>query len=115
MDQTFDLEAWKARMTTCVQILEGSSVLGGSEVWKFLDYSSVLGCSLLRRTKSWKGVHNPGSIRAASSVAISAGQQVRPESLATAYHSKMYGGLYYDSPLNLLYRTDLAGARLAWC
>jgi hypothetical protein len=36
MNQTFDLEAWKARMTTCVQILEGSSVPGDFEVWKLL-------------------------------------------------------------------------------
>ena len=58
MNQTFDLEAWKARMTTCVQILEGSSVPGDFEVWKLLDYSSVLGCPLPRRTKSREGVLN---------------------------------------------------------
>ena len=43
MNQTFDLEAWKARMTTCIQILEGSSVPG---------------CPLPRRTKSRKSVLN---------------------------------------------------------
>jgi len=57
MDQTFDLEAWKARMTTCVQILEGSSVPGDFEAWKLLD-SSVSDCPLWRRTKSRKGVLN---------------------------------------------------------
>ena len=58
MNQNFDLEAWKARMTRCVQILEGSSVLGDFEVWKLLDYSSVPGCPLPRRTKSREGVLN---------------------------------------------------------
>jgi hypothetical protein len=58
MNQTFDLEAWKARMTTCVQILEGSSAPDGFEVWKLLDYSSVPGSPLPRRTKSRKGVLN---------------------------------------------------------
>ena len=42
------------------------------------------------------------------------GLQFLPESLGMAYHSKVYRALYCDSPLNLLYRTDLAGARLAW-
>jgi hypothetical protein len=55
MNQTFDLEAWKARMTTCVQILEGAP--GDFGAWKLLD-SSVSGCPLLRRTKSRKGVLN---------------------------------------------------------
>ena len=45
-------------MTTCVQILEGSSVPGDFEVWKLLDYSSVSGCPLPRRTKSREGVLN---------------------------------------------------------
>jgi hypothetical protein len=58
MNQTFDLEAWKARMTTCVQILEGGGVPGGFEVWKLLDYSSVPGCPLPRCTKSREGVPN---------------------------------------------------------
>jgi hypothetical protein len=58
MNQTFDLEAWKVRMTTCVQVLEGSSVPGDFEVWKLLDYSSVSGCPLPRRTKSREGVLN---------------------------------------------------------
>src|SRR2546423_3205214 len=58
MNQAFELEAWKAHMTRWVQILEGSSVPDGFEVWKLLDYSSVSGCPLPRRTKSRKGVLN---------------------------------------------------------
>jgi hypothetical protein len=57
MNQAFDLEAWKAHMTTWVQILKGSSVPGGFEVRKLLDYSSVSGCPLQRRT-SREGVLN---------------------------------------------------------
>jgi hypothetical protein len=45
-------------MTTCVQILEGSSLPDDFEVWKLLDYSSVLGSPLPRRTKSREGVLN---------------------------------------------------------
>jgi hypothetical protein len=45
-------------MTTCVQILEGSSVPGDFEVRKLLDYSSVPGCPLPRRTKSREAVLN---------------------------------------------------------
>jgi hypothetical protein len=58
MNQTFDLKAWKAHTTTCVQILEGSSVPGDFEVWKLLDYSSMSGCPLPWRTKSREGVLN---------------------------------------------------------
>ena len=45
-------------MTTYVQILESSSVPGDFEVWKLLDYSSVPGCPLPRRTKWREGVLN---------------------------------------------------------
>ena len=89
----------------------------GAGEWQSLENGSrwrmvVVGeWQALENGRRWR----TGSIRAASSAAISAGQQVRPESPGTAYHSKMYGALYYDSPLSLLYRTDLAGARLAWC
>ena len=45
-------------MTRCVQILDDSTVPGDFEAWKLLDYSSVLGYPLLRRTRSREGALN---------------------------------------------------------